>query len=151
MYDRIKAIEYAKKWAYDYNPRYYDFTRLGGDCTNFVSQCLYAGGITMNYSKYGWYYISLNNRAPAFTGVNEFWDFGISNKGVGYSLIPTDLSNIEIGDVIQLTNGERFYHNLIVSSVLDEIRVASHDNDAFNRPLKSYYFYGYRCAKVKKN
>ncbi|HOA41990.1 MAG TPA: amidase domain-containing protein, partial [Bacillota bacterium] len=42
-YNRNKAIEYAERWAFDRNPRYLDFEKLGGDCTNYVSQCIYAG------------------------------------------------------------------------------------------------------------
>ena len=36
-YDRKAAVEYARKWAYGRNPQYYNFDRLGGDCTNYVS------------------------------------------------------------------------------------------------------------------
>ena len=42
-YDKISAITYAKKWAMARNPKYYNFDNLGGDCTSFVSQCLFAG------------------------------------------------------------------------------------------------------------
>jgi hypothetical protein len=42
-YDRKKAVDYATIWSYYRNPHYYDFSTLGGDCTNFCSQCLYAG------------------------------------------------------------------------------------------------------------
>lgn len=41
-YDRNSAIAYAKKWALSQNPRYYNFDPVGGDCTSFISQCLYA-------------------------------------------------------------------------------------------------------------
>ena len=63
-YNRANAVAYAKKWAYGRNPKYYDFSDLGGDCTNFASQCIYAGSGVMNYTPtYGWYYISVNNSA----------------------------------------------------------------------------------------
>ena len=59
-YNRENAVAYAKKWAYGRNPKYYDFSDLGGDCTNFASQCIYAGSGVMNYTPtYGWYYISV--------------------------------------------------------------------------------------------
>ena len=45
-YNPTKAIEYAKKWAYRRNPRYHDYSGEGGDCANFVSQCLIAGGFS---------------------------------------------------------------------------------------------------------
>lgn len=45
-YNRENAIQYTKKWAYSRNPKYYDFDSIGGDCTNFVSQCIFAGSNT---------------------------------------------------------------------------------------------------------
>ena len=47
-YDRKAALRYAHRWAYSRNPAYYDYENLGGDCTNFASQCLYAGTGVMN-------------------------------------------------------------------------------------------------------
>ena len=35
-YDRQKAIQYAEKWAFSRNPKYYNFDAVGGDCTNFI-------------------------------------------------------------------------------------------------------------------
>ena len=75
-YDRAAAVWYAKRWAYGRNPVFYDYEHIGGDCTNFASQCVYAGSGVMNYEKdYGWYYINANNKAPAWTGVEYFYDF----------------------------------------------------------------------------
>ena len=37
-----------RRWALLRNPAYLDFHGLGGDCTTFVSQCLYAGAGVMN-------------------------------------------------------------------------------------------------------
>ena len=47
-YNRQRAVEYAKKWALSRNPLFADFTGIGGNCTNFVSQCLYAGCGVLN-------------------------------------------------------------------------------------------------------
>ena len=56
-YRREAALQYAKQWALGRNPRYYNFEELGGDCTNFASQCIYAGSGVMNYTPVtGWYY-----------------------------------------------------------------------------------------------
>lgn len=148
MYNPLLAVEYAKKWAFNYNPNYYNFSSMGGDCTNFISQCLHAGGINMNFAKYGWYYSSLNDRAPAWTGVDEFWNFGIANTQVGFNLKESSLSSLRVGDIIQLYNGERFYHTLLVVSIEKGIRVSAHDNNSFNIPLTSYYFRSYRSAHV---
>ena len=62
-YDRERAVLYARRWALSRNPLFADFTGLGGNCTNFVSQCLYAGGCVMNFTPvYGWYYLSPDDR-----------------------------------------------------------------------------------------
>ena len=75
-YDRARALEYARRWALDRNPLFFNFTGRGGDCTNFVSQCILAGCCVMNFTRdFGWYYISVDDRAPAWTGVEYFHDF----------------------------------------------------------------------------
>ena len=51
-YNRIKAVEYATKWEYKRNSKYYNFDSVGEDCTSFISQCIYAGCNTMNYKKH---------------------------------------------------------------------------------------------------
>ena len=75
-YDRGAAVDYARRWALSRNPAFYDFSDIGGDCTNFVSQCIYAGAGVMNYTKdTGWYYISSSDRTPSWTGVEYLYDF----------------------------------------------------------------------------
>ena len=44
-YDASAAVSYAHTYWQSYNPNYTDCNPLGGDCANFVSQSLYAGGI----------------------------------------------------------------------------------------------------------
>ncbi len=50
-YDRNAAVSYAWTWCGGArNPAYCDYSGVGGDCANFVSQCLIAGGIYLG----GW-------------------------------------------------------------------------------------------------
>lgn len=150
-YDRSLVYEYAKLWAYARNPNYYDFSALGGDCTNFCSQCVYAGTKQMNYTKtFGWYYTNLNDRAPAWTGVEQFYNFLINNTGVGPFAVEIPIKDAEVGDVVQLgnLNGD-FYHSPIVTSVAyGNIYVSAHSNDTFNRNLLSYNASLIRCAHI---
>ena len=75
-YNRAAAVEYARRWAFGRNPAYYDFNNIGGDCTNFASQCIYAGAKIMNFTPtFGWYYKSLNDRTPSWTGVQYLYNF----------------------------------------------------------------------------
>lgn len=55
-YDRLAAVKYANRWWNSYNPAYRKFDV---DCTNYVSQCLHAGGAPMTGSPnrgQGWWY-----------------------------------------------------------------------------------------------
>lgn len=147
-YVRERALEYAERWAFRRNPLFYNFTGVGGDCTSFVSQAVLAGSCVMNYTPdFGWYYISAEDRAPAFTGVEYFWDFFTgapafreANGGVGPFGREVTAREVEPGDVVQLANSRGdFYHTLLVSAIRNgEILVAAHSNDAFNRPLSAY-------------
>ena len=75
-YNRIVAVNYARKWAFGRNPAYYNFDGIGGDFTNFVSQCLYAGSGIMNFTPiFGWYYLSLSDRTASWTGVEYLYNF----------------------------------------------------------------------------
>lgn len=102
-YNRIKAAQYARLWAFGRNPAYYDFERLGGDCTNFVSQCLFAGCGVMNFAPvFGWYYRSASDRTASWTGVEFLYNFLVANEGAGPYAKEAPLGEMRAGDVIQL-------------------------------------------------
>lgn len=143
-------VEYARRWAFSHNPAYYNFESLGGDCTNFISQCLFAGGAAMNYTRdTGWYYVSLNDRAAAWTGVEFFYQFVVNNRSVGPFGRVVPLEAVGVGDVIQLGNNSRFYHSLLVVDVRQGIpSVAAHTYAAFDRPLTTYSYDRLRCIRI---
>lgn len=149
-YNRKKVVDYAKKWAYARNKKYYDFEKIGGDCTNFVSQCIYAGSNKMNYDRNnGWYYNSVNDRSPSWTGVQFLYDFLLNNNGVGpfASMVAED--EIQLGDIIQLSfDGKVYSHNLVVVSTGD-IRVAAHSFDIFGKSLFAYSFRNARFIHIE--
>jgi N-acetylmuramoyl-L-alanine amidase len=47
LYDRKAAAGYADLYWDNYNPEYADYSGSGGDCANFVSQCMIAGGLSL--------------------------------------------------------------------------------------------------------
>ena len=154
-YQRNKAVEYAIYWAEKRNPKYFDFENYGGDCTNFISQCIFAGTGTMNYTRtYGWYYNSSYDRAPAWTGVQFLYNFLTKNKSIGPYATHTDISSVELGDVIQLGGTKNYYHSLMVTQILgapsvDTVLVSTHTYDANLRPLNTYIFEEYRCLHIE--
>ncbi len=150
-YDRTAAVNYAKRWAFSRNPAFYDFSRIGGDCTNFASQCIYAGAKIMNYTPvFGWYYKSVSDRAPSWTGVEYLYNFLVNNTGSGPFAREAALSELMPGDIVQLgaATGD-FYHSPVVVSVSGErILVAAHSYDAYAKPLSSYNYYKARGIHI---
>lgn len=155
-YDRKAATAYAKKWAFKRNSKYYNFDSVGGDCTNFISQCLYAGSKVMNYKKdFGWYYISSNNKSPSWTGVEYLYNFLVNNKEVGPFGKVVTKENIQVGDIAQLSfNGLKYEHSLIITTIknlydLNEIKIASHTFDSFDKPISEYSFKKIRFIHIE--
>ena len=109
-YDVSLAIEYADEWVpHIYssesmmNPSYYnpDFS-IGGasDCQNYVSQCLYAGGIEMDNN---WYYnIDSHTWSSNWTRVRDFHNYWSSILGNG--TVYSDGSNVYPGNPVYYVN-----------------------------------------------
>lgn len=150
VYNREESIAYARKWSLSRNPKYYNFDGIGGDCTNFVSQCIYAGAKVMNYtSDTGWYYRSINDRSAAWSGVEYLYKFLVNNKSVGPYGHTVSENEIEIGDVIQLGGSDgRFYHSLVVTQSSPAILIACHTYDSSDRPLYSYNYSAIRFIHI---
>ncbi|HYE82773.1 MAG TPA: amidase domain-containing protein [Clostridia bacterium] len=70
-YDRSKAKAYIDTYWKNYNPAYPSFHHGGGDCTNFVSQVLFAGGMPWADDK---------NPANHKKSVNWYCKPGATNK-----------------------------------------------------------------------
>lgn len=153
-YDRKRAVEYASKWAYKRNPKYYNFENVGGDCTSFISQCVYAGCNVMNYKKHiGWYYNSQADRTASWSGVEYLYNFLTKNKGIGPRAIKADISDVEIGDIIQLKFlKDGFSHSLIIvdkkGNNLKDIYIATHTEDAYYRQVSEYTFKDIRFLNI---
>lgn len=155
-YRRAIAVAYAHKWAFGRNPKFFDYEEIGGDCTNFASQCLYAGGGLMNYTPtFGWYYISSNNKAPAWTGVEYFRNFLLREEPTpGPFAREVGLEELMPGDFIQFNfKGEIFSHTPIVVSIgvpptPGNVLLAAHSYDADYRPLDSYTYQQIRYLHI---
>ena len=156
-YNREAAVQYAHRWAYRRNPRFYDYELIGGDCTNFASQCIYAGTGVMNFTPlFGWYYIDANMKSPSWTGVPYLFDFLTrKEKSVGPVGEDTTIDYIEPGDIVQLSfDGIQYKHTPIVVSITnpvspETILIAAHSDDADYRPLSSYQYKSIRYIHIK--
>ncbi len=155
-FDRIKALECADQWALARNQQYLNFHGLGGDCTNFASQCVLAGsgGVENHTPVYGWYYHSAYDRSASWTGVEFFHRFMTTNTGPGPFARESALGEVQIGDIIQLGGvSQRYYHTLVVvesaiTPTLHNVKVSAHTNDVSHKPLDQYAFQVMRCIHM---
>lgn len=151
-YNRKSAVSYALNYALKPNPGYRYFNAHGdggGDCSNFVSQCLRAGGAQMDYnSSRPWWYKS--------RGSNQNHDTWSVSWAVAHSLywclksrgklkLPglkgveiNDINMLEIGDIIQYEDNKGIiYHSGIITDFAIEKGeriplISQHSFDAIN-------------------
>lgn len=131
-YSRRSAVKYTLDYALNPNPSYRYFKIFGdggGDCTNFVSQCLRAGGAPISLgAKWPWWYNSNGS-----SNVNKHtWSLSWSVAGSLYWCLKSrgklsmkglkgieveDMDMLELGDVIQYEKGSgKIYHSAIITS-----------------------------------
>ena len=141
-YNRDAAVAYAREWALTRNPEYYNFENIGGDCTNFASQCIFAGAQKMNFTPVvGWYYRSSYDRTASWTGVEYLYRFLVNNQGIGPYARIVPQEEAKPGDIVQLgTERGLFYHSPVITAVMPEILVAAHTYDTLDIPLSSYAY-----------
>lgn len=121
-YDRRKAVQYAERWWNAFNPQY---PKFADDCTNFISQCLQAGGIPM------W---GAPDRTKGWWMRGNTWSFSwavahafqIMLKGVSWTREVEGPEDLLLGDIIcyDFEGDGRFNHNTIITGW-----------DAYGRPL----------------
>lgn len=133
-------VTYALTYWTNYNPAYRNFSANGGggDCTNFVSQALRAGGwqdaIGWYQSNDVWWYNSAN-QSYTWAGAQNWSRFAPQRT--------TWLANIwymERADVLQLDfnkDGSKDHTMIVTKKTSSEIYMTYHTADHINRTLSS--------------
>jgi hypothetical protein len=165
-YNRTAAAQYANAWASNTqtlrNPAWgnFDPPNGGGDCTNYVSQVIYAGAPQMdNAGSWQWYYYGYNDRSPSWTDVNSLYSYLVSNTWTGpYGAEITNGCALRGGDVIQLQSGSTWFHSLSVVAVLANctnigpgtaVRYNAHYTDRYQYPLSYVSAYTKRLIQIQ--
>lgn len=166
-YNRIHAVEYAKTYALSPNLdfRYFSiYETLGGDCTNFVSQCLLAGGAPMTYEgKHAWWY----NKSGTYNTSDDkwsvswavahslYWTLKVNNEtdsnGVKGQEV-SSVSSLELGDLIFYENQRGIiFHSAIVTGFSPAVTLVSqHSYEARDIPyLKPWLNPRYHYMKIR--
>lgn len=153
-YNRDNAISYAQKYALIKNPDFFDYTNQGGNCTNYISQCIYAGAPVMNTSVNGWYYFSPSKTSISWANVEPLYHYLISNTAEGPYAKEIDLNDCEVGDIIQLKFSYKnvYSHALIITEIKDKspsgVFVCANTRDVKNVPLNFYRFEKFRILNI---
>ena len=160
LYDRDAAIAYAREWYNSANTSAYaSFIGKGGDCANFVSQCLVAGGIGMTSDwfsnrKEDWLYSLITNEKYMYS-ISSSWKCADdhykyfsdeTNPYTNGSVIQiTDRSKIKVfastgtvkpGDLLYFVVDGNISHATMVSSVDNGmIFFTGHSSQRYNYPL----------------
>lgn len=163
-FDFTKAVNYANTYYSNYNTAAYpDWTSYGGDCANFISQCLYAGGMPMkgtpgtaseaqNFAN--WFSkgntCDTLNVSSTWRGADAFRNYWQSNA-VGYKTFSSYSSSAYSygyrGYAVSLLNSNgRAYHTLIIvdyNSTTQDLIYAAHTGNTNTGSLKSASSGGY--------
>ncbi|MEV2214737.1 amidase domain-containing protein [Streptomyces sp. NPDC050997] len=153
-YNYAAMATYAEKYWKDYNSAYRRYNSAGGDCTNFLSQSLFAGGwkqVTSSTEDYSTWY-SKTSESDTWIGVNEWSWFTQTAKRT------TALANayqMDLGDVLQVDfdkDGSKDHSMMTTYRSSSGVPYLTyHDTDTYRRSLSSLIasypnsaYYGYR-------
>ena len=165
--DRAAAEEYALKYALTRNSdKWYVFDELGGNCQNFGSQVIHAGGVPMDRKGDEiWKYYDIESdeskkrkgRSPSWSGVTNFYEYAKTNTGYGLcAKVDANIYTAEAGDIMQVGDGTGDYVHTIVSlgpikdgdgNIID-INTVSNTTDRKNYPLSAYNCPYMRLIKI---
>lgn len=138
-YDRQKAVLYAASWWSGANPMFRFFP--DDDCTSFISQCLWAGGLAMVVTgrrDTGWWYLGPDEQWSYSWAVSHSLCWYLQTAGRGQRR--STARELELGDLISYDwNGnDRWDHNAIVVGFDPdgEPLMAAHSVPAWERPWR---------------
>ena len=123
-----------------YNPLYSNENPNGGDCCNFVSQCIHAGGIPTN-STWGYHLEDgIRNGSSAWICTTDFATHFASNYV--YCTVPNDYSGVFPGNPVfwLVTDGYPKSHNMFcVGYNSSHVPVlCAHNNELYRIPITNY-------------
>lgn len=127
-YDRQAAAAYADRYVDERNDAWPDYAGSGGNCQNFASQVLLAGGIPMDIygdAVWKWYSDEVSNspgaqgRSSSWTGVNQFVEYAAANTGYGL-VAETEAPYFsgEPGDLLHMGIDGDWGHTMVIASAV---------------------------------
>lgn len=159
-YSPEKAVEYAITYAFNYNTeKYPSYAGKGGDCANFVSQALHAGGKPMvgtNAANFNNWFCRSNNSwdvskiSSTWRGADAFSHYwrlkAVSYKDFDNSYFRDDTEFKKVlayayrGDPVSIlnSNGRPFHTMIIIDYGKEDLICAAHSRDTISASLRYY-------------
>ena len=166
-YDRVKALEYSNKYITSRNSDWSNYDSVGGNCQNYASQILYAGGIQMDYNgdiSVQWkHYSSVvdesqteKGRSYSWTGVSWFYTYAKNNTGKGLvAKVDANYYSAEEADLAQVGYNNEYRHTAVVSGFVKDsegniidLLLNSNTINLENFPLQGYVYPMKRIIKI---
>ena len=163
-YDRQAAVAYLDRYYHLRNREWYNFTDEGGNCQNYASQVLLAGGIPMDYEGEAQWkcYIedpdydpeineeeTAEGRTRSWVHVSSFYDYAKENEGNGLAAdVDVNPFYAQPGDII-MVGQDSISHTTVVSKVVNgHVLVNSNSIDMKDYPIEAYTYLNIRLIKI---
>lgn len=157
-YDRDAARDYMLTWVGKRNGDYKAYDEVGGNCMNFGSQVLHAGGIPMQGTGYktGWFYRSKDNVSLAWVNVGYFLDYAAADGDGGLvAVVGAPYFSGETGDIITMGVKEPANHTTVILDTIEDENgqvidylLCSNTADLRNFPASAYYYTNRQLTKI---
>ncbi len=156
-YDRAAAERYMRQYDHQRNDRWYAYDDVGGNCMNFGSQVLLAGGIPMDEeggSK--WFWRGQNDLDLSWINVGRFYSYARENRG--YGLVADTEANYYtggVGDILILGPDGGHNHTTVISGIVRnelgetvDYLLCSNTTNYTDFPAGAYYYTSHRLIKI---
>lgn len=156
-YDRAAAEQYMRQYDHQRNDRWYAYDDVGGNCMNFGSQVLLAGGIPMDEEGVSkWYWHGQNTLDLSWINVGRFYSYARENRG--YGLVADTEANYytgEVGDILILGPDGGHNHTTVISGIVRneagetvDYLLCSNTTNYTDFPAGAYYYTSHRLVKI---
>lgn len=156
-YDRAAAEAYMRQYDHQRNAQWYAYDDVGGNCMNFGSQVLLAGGIPMDQEGSSkWFWHSQNDLDLSWINVGRFYSYARDNQD--YGLVADTEANYytgEIGDILILGADGGHNHTTVISGIVRDAAgqpvdylLCSNTTNYTDFPAGAYYYTSHRLIKI---
>lgn len=155
-YDRDAALAYMTAYADHRNPAFHAYDDVGGNCMNFGSQVLLAGGIPMDaVGNATWRWLAPFNTTGSFINVNDFEEYARTNEGFGLAAtVGPDDGAGQVGDILLLGVDSPRHTTVISGFVTDDsgstvdYLLCSNTTNYRDFPAAAYYYTSRTLVKI---